>query len=276
MNRSSSNVAPNRSKSVAEIIKAIERIPADSPVTQLAAFTQYVLATVLTVHKAAGRPVFLGLSDLGRFGFVPVDPNEPMEGMQEIAGTVRTYQLAVRNNPPFTDLLTPVHEHFASRRGAHLGQFYSTNSLADGVVGFLPLPEDESVKVLDLCCGIGALSLAYLRQCVAAGIALESIELLVQDIDPTCAALTALQLVTNQWLHFNPLGKIEVRVGCVLGTRDVMAFRSIHRGRHPATILAPLRKQGADLVLSNPPFGKAAQVAWERVMNDLKLEPREN
>ncbi|MFZ7095509.1 N-6 DNA methylase [Luteimonas dalianensis] len=276
MNRRSSNVAPNRSESVAEIIKAIERIPADSPATRLAAFTQHVLATVLAVHKAAGRPVFLALSDLVRFGFVPVDPDEPIEGMEKIEDTVRTYQLAVRNNPPFTDLLTPVHEHFASRRGMHLGQFFSTSSLADGVAGFVPLPEDETVKVLDLCCGIGALSLAYLRQCLAAGIALECIELLVQDIDPTCAALTALQLVTNQWLHINPLGKIEVQVGCVLGTSEVTALRSIHRSRNPATILAPLRKQGADLVLSNPPFGNAAAVAWERAMNDLKLKPREN
>lgn len=70
----------------------------------------------------------------------------------------------------------------------------------------------SGVKVYDSCCGAGSLALAAIRGRLKHTTS-EKILVLAGDIDPLCAAMTALQIHANQSFHLLPLGAVKVTVG---------------------------------------------------------------
>lgn len=133
------------------------------------------------------------------------------------------YWRLVSQGPAYADVLGALHAQFLARNGGEgLGQFFTPPDLVELVVdigapffGSVPRQKSEIFTCADDCgCGAGTLVLAQIRMALRAG---PSDRILVRgnDIDPFCAAMTALQLHINQMLH-TPLYKASVTVGNTL------------------------------------------------------------
>lgn len=137
-----------------------------------------------------------------------------------VHGAVLAYLEAVRHAPPFADVLTALHADLLGHHGGNgLGQHFTpwdlsclASSLAHDHRKRHPR-EMGLARVYEPCTGAGGLVLAQLQDFEGdlAGVRVEA-----NDLDPLCAALTALQLLANQMMHRKALGECVVTVGDAL------------------------------------------------------------
>jgi hypothetical protein len=251
------------------MIKEIEKMPNPNGGRggreAFAFFIQCALGAVCEANYHNGSQMFLTNSDHRALGFVAIDPDLPEATYAEVGRAVHAYLEAVRASEPFTDLISPVFAHFVGRTGKGLGQFFTPSTLALSCAMLLDVAAGP-LRLSDPCCGAGGLLLAYLQiqvraltktnDCRTLGL---SMEVHAGDIDPLCAAMSALQLTASQLIHGITLGRVTVEKGDSLTNEGSPVFRSISRYTHANSDAAPVQA-----ILTNPPFGDAAGRAWER------------
>ncbi|WP_254806855.1 SAM-dependent methyltransferase [Xanthomonas campestris] len=197
---------------VTALVKAIQAIPsADhtpwNPRVAVETFVQHALMSIWRIQvdtKACLDPKVIA--------FVPLQQNA--EAVPEVAAAITAYLNAVTASRPFEDVLGRVHAELLARRGEGLGQFFFPGDLLNLAQGLdtRHRPGGSGVKVYDSCCGAGSLALAAIRGRLKHTTS-EKILVLAGDIDPLCAAMTALQIHANQTFHLLPLGAVKVTVG---------------------------------------------------------------
>lgn len=198
---------------VTALVKAIQAIPsADrtpwNPRVAVETFVQHALMSIWRIQvdtKACLDPKVLA--------FVPLQQNA--EAVPEVAAAITAYLNAVTASRPFEDVLGRVHAELLARRGGEgLGQFFIPGDLLNlaQALDTRHRPNGSGVKVYDSCCGAGSLALAAIRGRLKHTTS-EKILVLAGDIDPLCAAMTALQIHANQTFHLLPLGAVKVTVG---------------------------------------------------------------
>lgn len=295
-------------RNVVRLSRAIEKIPGQdgraSSRRSFAIFLQHALAMMVEMNRKGGEPLFLSEAQFRKIGFTPIDPDVELPGKAEIASAVTAYLVAVRDSEPFTDLLTAVHANFVGSGGEGLGQYFTPWDLAK-LCGALSADHNKRhgkaqgpYRISDPCCGAGGLLLAAIQEDLAGrksavekADAAFAIHVHANDIDPMCAAMTALQLTTNQFIHMLALGEVRIEVGDTLTGKTECVFKTKNRlalARGTAALgtratlpelqilerLAGMgRSKMADQmetrVLTNPPFGKGAMAAWDRTRSKL-------
>ncbi len=236
MKRSASRYSHLRG--IAPLVKAIRAIPTGSRFDEGKALSMFVQTALCTVTDCVKDPRFskwmatrIEHQALGFTPFVRVDA-QPFNWEGPV---IEAYLAAVRDNEPFEDVLGAVHAELLGRFGGNgLGQHFTPPDLADllGAIGadhFKRHPLQGVIWICEPCCGAGSLVLAQIRQLIKVNgrditgrLALEC-----NDIDSLCSAMTALQLLANQFLHVLHLAKAEVTVGNTLTMNFRMAFQSI-------------------------------------------------
>lgn len=223
---------------IAPLVDAIRAIPTASRFDEgkaLSMFVQTALCTVMDCSKDSRFSQWIATRiDHQALGFIPFVRVEAKSFEWELP-VIEAYMQAVKDNEPFQDVLGAVHAEFMGRFGGNgLGQHFTPPDLADlmGVIAadhFRRHPKQGVIRIGEPCCGAGSLVLAQIRQLIKLNgrkftkrLALEC-----NDIDPLCSAMTALQLMANQFLHVLPLAKVEVTVGNTLTMNMRMGFQSI-------------------------------------------------
>lgn len=198
---------------VANLVKAIRAIPSTpgkpwNPRVAFETFVQHALMSMAHIHADTK-----GHLDTKVLAFGPLKKN--VEEAPEVVAAINAYIKVVFASRPFDDVLGRVHAELLARKGGEgLGQFFTPGDLLDLVQALATShrPGGSGAKVYDSCCGAGSLALAAIRSRLK-HISSEKILVLAGDIDPLCAAMTALQIHANQTLHFLPLGAVKVTVG---------------------------------------------------------------
>lgn len=299
------------------LCRAIEKIPTGGGAFDarkaFGIFLQHTLCSLVGANRRVGEPLFMVHYHPRLMGFQPIDPAVPFPNIEEIGAAQRAYLEAVQANAPFTDLLTPVHAYFLGESGKGLGQFFTPWDLSS-LVGGIAVDHQKRhgpagrLRVSDPCCGAGGLLLAYIHEraefqgedwdarLVEPGVAHDlatNVRIHANDIDPACAAMTALQLTAAQFIHMAPLAGVHIEVGTTLVGERQVVYKSMSRFAVPGGVSAMgsklrltdlmladfyRKKPGGrtaeedarmDLVLGNPPFGAAANSAWGRVMGHV-------
>lgn len=198
---------------VAKLVKAIRAIPSTSgkpwnPQSAVETFVQHALMSMGHIHADTK-----GYLDPKVLAFGPLKKN--VEEAPEVVAAINAYIKAVFASRPFDDVLGQVHAELLGRKGGEgLGQSFTPGDLLDLVQALATRhrPGEGGAKVYDSCCGAGSLALAAIRSQLK-HLPSEKILVLAGDIDPLCAAMTALQIHANQTFHFLPLGAVKVTVG---------------------------------------------------------------
>lgn len=136
------------------------------------------------------------------------------------------YLVAVKTAAPFEDLLgSPYDEHL----GQKLGQFLTPATVATAAAS-IPMHTDwtRPVRVLDACCGAGALLLGALRDTLARhgreGVA--RLALVANDLDAQMCRMTAVQVCFGAMVHGLPVHSLHIQNLHATTHADLMGSRS--------------------------------------------------
>jgi len=191
------------------LMKAIKAIPGFSPRDQLRKFTAFalkigVLNQMVEVCQRGVVPLTLSLD----WTLLGKDVGGTEEWGRE-AG--KAYGEAVAAFEPFECILGRLfNELVGTGRKKKDCQHFTPWAQATAIMRFLPAIPDAH-KIGEICCGAGTLLLGRLHQVAKADpSALRDISVLANDRDPLCAALTALQLLSNQLIWRMPLSRVVV------------------------------------------------------------------
>lgn len=154
---------------------------------------------------------------LHRFG-LGTSPEVPEKLRETTRLFLETYASAVRELPPFEDILGPLYMDLASRGGKQiLGQFFTPQTIADFMSRMLhgdasPAHSDQLVRVCDPASGSGVMMLSYCRAVLdefgSEGLAHVSITCV--DLDRYCALMSALQFLCNAMICGVSYGELIV------------------------------------------------------------------
>jgi hypothetical protein len=286
------------STKVESICRAIEKIPCRNGVFNareaFGTFIQHALCSITVANKHIGEPLFLTHANFELLGFSRIDLTLPDTAYAEILVAVDAYMRAVKTNPPFTDLLTPIHAHFLGANGKGLGQFFTPWDLAK-LCSALAIDhqqrhgEPSPVRMSDPCCGAGGLLLAYIQDRLydrkqhpaePGGDVYARFERAINtrvhanDIDPLCSAMTALQLCASQFVHMldgTSLGSVEIEVGCTLTGKKVVAFRSMSRFKVPKGVATMGTKVGLMDMLAVDQLARTPEQRRQDYVNEQEL-----
>jgi hypothetical protein len=227
---------PNE-KHLRTVVKAIEQIKRENgsfnPCEALSAFVQHATVSVIEANKKIGSPVFKTLASYRQLGFKTINPGVRMPNQDQIMAAVTAYMNAVREHEAFTDLLSPIFAQFLGKGGQGLGQFFTPWDIAK-VTSAIAIDHQKRHgipainRVHEPCCGAGGLILAVIQDHIAGSAdeplrAALSLDVSANDIDPLCAAMTALQISASQFVHGIALGQVEITVGnCLVGKCSVV------------------------------------------------------
>lgn len=212
------------SKMVSSLIKAIRGIPTQpnrpwSAREAMELFVQHALVGLILVGKKSALNA-LDASFYGpALGFRTLREHSPP--VEPLAHAIRAYTELVIECRPFEDVLVWVHaELLAAKGGEGLGQFFTPPDLVELAVTLSrhskPLAENpRRFRIHDPTCGAGGLLLGQIRSRLEEFPA-DTIEVSGVDLDPSCVAMTALQLQASQVLHRSPLRHVDLWVGNTL------------------------------------------------------------
>jgi hypothetical protein len=170
---------------------------------------------------------------------------EPSNEREEAAMVLlEPYERAVRDNPPLTDLLAALYMAITSRwKGQGLGQFFTPADVCD-LMAAMQLADlgsdtpDRRLRIMDPCCGSGAMLLAAGRQVLAKGGSelLSYFSFTGTDLDPICVRMCATQWIANAALHDARPGEIILRCGNSLTAES--EHKTILWAEHPRWVSA--------------------------------------
>lgn len=154
---------------------------------------------------------------LHRFG-LGVAPEVPEPLRETTLRFLDVYENAVRELPPFEDILGPLYMELASRGGKQLlGQFFTPQCIADFMSLTMhgdtsPADSDHLVRVCDPTSGSGVMILSYCRAVFErfSGETLSNVSITCVDLDGYCARMSALQLLCNAIVYRVSYGELLV------------------------------------------------------------------
>jgi len=195
------------------LLKAIQAIPGETSRDKLRKFTAFALKVCIhneMTEWSLGVPKPLALmweeSLLG-------DDVVGTEAWCYEAG--QAYGHAVETFEPFECILGRLFNEFVGAGKDNDCQHFTPWNIACGVVAFCPQNVGQGLTekgaMNDPTCGTGTLLLAKLHQ-LAKGdaILLRGVTVFANDRDPLCAAMTALQLMSNQLIWRMPIDRVIV------------------------------------------------------------------
>jgi len=182
---------------------------------------------------------WLAADILAGFGIPPQQqpPEETWAWLREVSGG---YAGAVAENP-FADILGIAYQMLGSNgHRSALGQFFTPGPLCTFMAQILgvdkPRARSSDLDLLRMCepsCGSGALVLAFMQQVVerdgSSGLRAWSITGI--DLDPLCAQLCAVQVLSNLYVQRLELGELVIYRGNALGGAEdlgVVVHTTVH------------------------------------------------
>jgi len=192
----------NENKLVMELVSAIRTLPGNNNRERLGDFVN------VGIVECAEEMIKVGWC----VGYPGMHHKLVAGNPGDYDNAIKAYINLVRIKEPFEDVLAAVHaqlaldgtgkkncQHFTPQKIA-LEMF---KTLGDDVHG------DEFANVMDPTCGSGVTLLSACRL-TEQNILLKR-QILGVDLDPLCAGMTALQLMSNQMVHGKVIGSIEIQ-----------------------------------------------------------------
>lgn len=124
---------------------------------------------------------------------------------------IEAYFALVKHKDPFEDVLAPVHAQMAlDGTGKKNCQHFTPQHLALAMYKLVgeDVHKDQFANVMDPTCGSGVTLLSACR--LTEQNILIKRQMLGVDLDPLCAGITALQLMSNQLVHGKVIGCFEI------------------------------------------------------------------
>ncbi|EKT4065514.1 hypothetical protein QEG11_000919 [Stenotrophomonas maltophilia] len=191
------------------LLKAVQTIPGDSPREKMRKFT--ALALKVCVLKQAeelftwGYGPLVAWCDLKLLG-TDVDGSEDwcLEAGQAYGGAVETFE-------PFECILGRLFNELVWSGKKNDAQHFTPWGLAMALNAFAQAPQKDEWPMGDPTCGAGTLLLVKLHELAGKDSkALRGLTVKANDRDPLCAAMTALQLLSNQLIWRMPIGRVVI------------------------------------------------------------------
>lgn len=177
-----------------------------------------ILADLDSMHyQFRGSQVLRWLLDviLFQIGTTKSPPDVPIEAIPIVQKCMATYADAVRQSDPFEDLLGTVYMNLATKYARDgLAQYFSPATMARLTAELIWTPPDYSrdqlVSALEPCVGSGAKLLAMMRKVLDddGPSKLLKWSLTGVDLDPVCAKMFAVQMMSNVMFKELPIGEI--------------------------------------------------------------------
>lgn len=121
---------------------------------------------------------------------------------------------------PFGDVMGEIYQALIGSGSKRTAQHFTPEHLADATVAFheTPDPKPEGIKVVDPTCGSGGMLLALIRKWHKEGRndSIRNAVFYLNDIDPLCCAMSALQLLTSQIVFNVPLAYVQISRGDII------------------------------------------------------------
>lgn len=221
-----------RKEAYQRLLKAIQAIPGDSPREKMRKFTAFALK-VCVIKQAeelfgGGVGPLVSWCDLTLLG-TDVDGNEDWcyEAGQAYGGAVEIYE-------PFECILGQLFSEFVGAEKKDDAQYFTPWNLACALTAFASTPQKDEWAMGDPTCGAGTLLLAKLHRLAAdRPEALRRLSVEANDRDPLCAAMAALQLLSNQLIWRMHIGCVQVESKDIIThyTEKKVVFLSLTRAR---------------------------------------------
>lgn len=226
------------------LLHAIDQIPVDGARQKLLVFVEVALGHVYDVAWSMGtkRAVqmelastgerFLVANDAGAQAWVcPAVVKRGALGFKSTDGlkipptgwsrrVVHAYMNAVVAKGPFGDVMGEIHQWMVGSGSKRDAQHFTPERLTDATVAFqeTPDPQPEGIKIADPTCGSGGMLLALFRKWHKEGRhdSIRNAVVYLNDIDPLCCAMSALQFLTSQIVFNAPLTFVQVSRGDII------------------------------------------------------------
>lgn len=184
-----------------ELIAAIHQLPGDSIRER---WTNFVYVS-LALHKGLMAQQWWGI--LYSHAFDHYD-QIGLKAIDAYTNAAVIYMSWLQETQPFSDLLGPLFgELIVDKHTKKQGQAFTPEPLAHGAMRFMP-PQASGGKIMDPTCGSGTLLLVACQK-LTRDVLIQS-EVHGNDRDPLCAAMTALQLMANQYHHQMHIGRMVI------------------------------------------------------------------
>lgn len=150
------------------------------------------------------------------FGVEPHADESDLSRHPTVAKCVKAYAAALEANAPFVDILGLVYMELAGKwKQSGLGQFFTPQNVAimmASMIGVNRASQERLTSVMDPACGSGVMLLSYMQVIHRMGQLGELKEFLFAgvDLDPVCADMTAVQVISNCNLHQLEVGELIV------------------------------------------------------------------
>lgn len=191
------------------IFKIYENRPENDRTNQEDSFKLFVKGALnIQLKLFIERYKRLGLSDAETMQCIVIHPSLYEISSKQIDDcdsealsiAVAQYFEIVSIAPAYTDVLSLLLESIllVGKRGKGLGQCLTPPSLASGCSELMPMQTDQPFKVMEICCGAGALVLAPLQQMMKRNPHhAKNATVIANDIDPFMCCTTTLQIIAN-------------------------------------------------------------------------------
>ncbi|EKT2104506.1 MULTISPECIES: hypothetical protein [Gammaproteobacteria] len=198
-----------RNNAYQRLLKAIQAIPGESPREKMRKFTAFALK-VCVINQAEelftrGFGPLVAWCDLTLLG-TDVQGSEDWchEAGQAYGGAVETFE-------PFECILGRLFNELVWSGKKNDAQHFTPWGLARAMNAFAQAPQKDEWPMGDPTCGAGTLLLVKLHELAGKDSkALRGLTVKANDRDPLCAAMTALQLLSNQLIWRMPIGRVVV------------------------------------------------------------------
>lgn len=175
---------------------AINAIPLDTKRERLRAATQFLLVRLANRMNNARHNINVGVvcdnDAIGFYeGFVPAWKWEEVWD---------AYMDELHASAPLTDIFYHLHVEMYDGKSKDLAQHFTPSNLVSASVDCLDVDEFEGdiCNIGDPCCGSGGFLLEVIKRLHNRGI---PANVLANDKDHLCAAMTALQILANVYYH---------------------------------------------------------------------------
>lgn len=191
------------------IFKIYENHPENDRTNQENSFRLFVKGALnIQLKLFIERYKRMGLSDAETMQCIVIHPSLYEISSKQIddcdtealGSSVEQYFEIVSKVPAYTDVLSLLIESIllVGKRGKGLGQCLTPPSLASGCSELMPMQTDQPFKVMEMCCGAGALVLAPLQQMMKRNPHhAKNATVIANDIDPFMCCTTTLQIIAN-------------------------------------------------------------------------------
>lgn len=149
----------------------------------------------------------------------PLTPYESQpKAWEKLQEAFTAYLHEVREHEPFSDILGMQYDEYL---GQSLGQFLTPPDVANVIADLMPC---KGHRIVEPCCGAGALMLPMLRKFHAKN-ELHLVQAHANDLDPKMCVMAAVQMLMPSVVHNIRFGELEITQGNALtGKLDLVVY----------------------------------------------------